>query len=129
MAKELLDKRLAEILPTEEYLSLKARAESAFASIQAKAPADVAADVADLIHILRRIANSSTTASAKATPAGPRAPWQPWHEISAQPRKSNGVPAVVFFRPAARRRHGQAAGRPEFKQPLEKTLLATLDRR
>lgn len=55
MQTELLDRRLAEVMPANEYLTLKAQAERAFASIQAKAPTGVAADVADLVHIMRLV--------------------------------------------------------------------------
>lgn len=55
MTGKLLDERLTEIMSSHEYQSLKTRAEQAYARIQAAAPADVLADVADLVVILAEI--------------------------------------------------------------------------
>ncbi len=55
MTQKLLDERLTEILSGPEYQNLAARAEQAYARIRAEAPAQLAADVADLVAILQEV--------------------------------------------------------------------------
>ncbi len=55
MLIELPDKRLARIMPENEYLSLKARAEEAYARIERHADETVLRDVIDLLVVLREV--------------------------------------------------------------------------
>lgn len=55
MTGKLLDERLTEIMPRDEYQNLEIRAERAYARIQAEAPADMLTDVADLLTILQEV--------------------------------------------------------------------------
>ncbi len=53
MLMELPDKRLARVIPEDEYLRLKARVEEVYAKIEQNAPYTVLRDVRELLLILR----------------------------------------------------------------------------
>lgn len=55
MSTELIDGRLVAVIPEQEYLQLRARAENAFRRIAEKAPRTVLTDLTDLVTVMREI--------------------------------------------------------------------------
>ena len=52
---EILDKRLAEIIPGDDYNNLKAKADHIYAKIEQEAPEPIFRDMLDLLLILREV--------------------------------------------------------------------------
>lgn len=55
MCIEILDKRLLEIIPRDDYLSLKAKADDLYAKIEEEAPEAVFKNMLELLLILREV--------------------------------------------------------------------------
>jgi hypothetical protein len=55
MLDKLFDDRLAAVIPEQQHLLLKTRAEQAYQRLQREAPADLLADLAELVLVMREV--------------------------------------------------------------------------